>query len=175
MTSIIIYDSEDELQFEGDDDIQFQIYRLRSEKDLPEINYQHFDRSLLDLCDIEQIPDQELNFSDFAIPSPFPPSFNQRKSVLNTIALSTSQNHLKTPDRFLSDFSEGMASSPKSLIEESDVSEDRIPSTLNSLLQESTSHKSKDAVSSPPINQLEIQNEFSRKYTKLFESDDFGQ
>ena len=50
-----------------------------------------------------------------------------------------------------------MVSSPKSLIEESDVSEDRIPSTLNSLLQESPSHNSKDAVSSPPINQLKIQ------------------
>ena len=126
MIPIIVFDEEDKLKFDGDRDIDFDIYRLCSEnvltdsvmqkESLPEINYQQLERSFLDLCHIEQIPDQELNFSDFPIPSLFPSSFNQGKSVLNTIALSTSQNHLKTPERLLSEFSEGITSSPKSLI-----------------------------------------------------------
>ena len=115
MLPIIVFDEEDKLKFDGDLDMDFDIYRLCSEnvltdsvmqkESLPEINYQQLERSFLDLCHIEQIPDQELNFSDFPIPSPFPSSFNQGKSVLNTITLSTSQNHLKTPERLLSEFS----------------------------------------------------------------------
>ena len=205
MLRIIVFDEEDKLKFEEDRDIHFDIYRVFTDsvmqkESLPEIDYQ----SLLDICPIEQIP-EELNFFDFPIPSPFPSSLNQGESVLHN-------SYLKTPER---------TSSLESLIGKvSDNSEDTIPyalntvsedaqgcsnaqgcsksddthisipdqpetvnhtvdhtirrsddirerttnqsdvledSTLNFVLEEPTSHKSKTAVSSPPINQFEIQ------------------
>ena len=96
------------------------------------------ENSFLDLCYTEQKPDQELNFSDFPIPSPYPfspQSFNRRKSVLDTIDLPTSQKYLETPEQSLSDVSEDMSSTLKSLIEEqstSNVSKDAVSSFRNS-------------------------------------------
>ena len=90
MLPIIVFDEEDKLKFEEDRDIHFDIYRVFTDsvmqnKSLPETDYQ----SLLDICPIEQIP-EELNFFDFPISSPFPSSLNQGESVQH-------KNYLKTP------------------------------------------------------------------------------